>query len=337
MRHVNPLRSPLATVALALVLFTGPALAAGVSVDEASWADTNEATQQYKSGKRAYDKGDLEEALTSFRESYDTVASPNSHLMVARVLIDLKRIVAAYEELALVIEEAEAVKKNPEKYSKTADAARALRKELEGQLGFIQVSIPAQVTVAGREVPTAEWGAPIPLEAGTAAVDVVLADGTKRTEQVSIEAGKTAQVDLAPPAAKGPTPQPVQSESCPPEDRTTGNQGTLRQSTVGYAVGGLGAAGLVTFTIFGILDNQKFNDLESGCTNNVCPASLADDAEQGRTFQALANVGLGVGIVGLGTGAALLLTAPRHKREAATPGRPRLLVGPGLVAVKGKF
>jgi hypothetical protein len=330
-------RSQTAAAALTLLLAAGPTFAAGVSVDDASWADTNEATQKYKSGKRAYDQGKLEEALARFRDSYDTVASPNSHLMVARVLIELKRYVAAYDELALVIEEAETVKKKPEKYTKTADAARALRKDLEEKLGFVEVEVPARVTIKGEEVPPSQWGTPIPVVAGAAAVEVEMADGTKRTEEVTVAAGKTSKLAVTPPQATAPVATPTDTKGCPSQAPEVTTKGTVKQTTVGYVSAGVGAAGLLTFTIFGILDNKKFNELDSDCTGGVCPPELADDAEKGRSFQALANVGLGVGVIGIGTGAVLLLTAPRDARTASHRAHPRLLVGPGSVTVKGTF
>ena len=331
------LQTQTAVAALTLLLAVSPTLAAGVSVDEASWADTNEATQKYQAGKQAFDQGKLEEALARFRESYDKVASPNSHLMVARVLIELKRYVAAYDELALVIQEAEAVRKKPEKYAKTADAARGLRKELEAKLGFVEVDIPAKVMIKGEAVPPDKWGTAIPVAAGATAVDIEMADGTKRTEEVTVAAGKTSKIGLIPPGPETPVATPTDAGECPPQTPVATQEGMVKQKTIGYVSTGVGAAGLLTFTIFGVLDNKKFNDIDSNCVDNVCPPTLADDAEKGRSFQALANVGLGVGLVGVGTGAVLLLTAPRKKQTADRQARPRVLFGPGSVAVKGRF
>ena len=337
MRSYNVLRCLASSAALALLLSTVPVLAAGVPVDEASWADTQVATEQYKSGKSAFDQGNLEEALARFQASYDTVASPNSHLMIARVLIELQRHVAAYEELALVIGEAEAVKKNPEKYAKTADAARALRSELEKKLGFVTVEVPAKVKIKGEDVAVSQWGTPIPVVAGTTAVEVEMADGSKRSEQLSVPAGKTTELEISPPPAAPPAPTTSNVERCVEREGTQTTGGTIKQQTVAYAAGGIGAAGLLTFTVFGILDNKRFNDLETQCVGGACPADLADDAERGRSYQALANVGLGVGVVGIGAGAVLLATAPRRERVASRTRRPQLLVGPGSVAVKGRF
>lgn len=333
----HPITHTAIIACLSCLLAAAPARAAGVSPDEASWADTNTATNKYKAGKAAYDAGKLEEALARFRESYEAVASPNSHLMVARVLIDLKRHVAAYEELALVIEEAENVEKKREKYAQTAEAARALRKELEQQLGFVEIAVPAKVSIKGEPIPPAKWGEPIPVAAGAVAVDLELPDGTKQTRELTVAAGTTAKLEVQP--ASTPAPAATPTRRCPKPERapSTTPVGTVKQSTVGYVAGGIGAAGLVTFTVFGVLDNQRHRDLEAACQDGVCPASLADDAERGRTYQSLANVGLGVGLVGLGAGAVLVLTTPRAERTTARAPRPQLALGVGSIGLKGKF
>ena len=101
----------------------------------------------------------------------------------------------------------------------------------------------------------------------------------------------------------------------------------------------MGLAGLAAFTIFGLVNNSKFSDLESECPNDRCPERLADGAEAGRTYQTLANVGLGVGLVGLGTAAVLLLTdsSPAETEAVVTAAAPRLLIGPSYVGVRGGF
>jgi hypothetical protein len=256
--------------------------------------------------------------------------------MIARVLIDLKRYVAAYEELAQVIEEAEAVKKRPEKYEKTADAARALREELEEKLGFVEVTPPARVKLEGEAVAPEQWGKPIAVSAGTTVVSIEHEDGTEQTEELDIAAGETASVSLIRPSETPTSTTTTKDDDRPVPTRVVAEEGAIKQTTVAYVAGGVGAAGLLSFAIFGVLDNKKFSDLESGCSNGVCPPELHDDAEKGRTYQALANVGLGVGLVGIGSAAALYLTAPRRDESARRP-RPHVAVGPGSITVKGRF
>src|SRR4030095_6450156 len=84
----------------------GGAAAGGVLPADASEQQKRSAQSAYKDGAGFLDEGDLERALEAYRRSYDTVASPNSHLMIARVLVLRGDLVAGYLELERVEDEA---------------------------------------------------------------------------------------------------------------------------------------------------------------------------------------------------------------------------------------
>ena len=107
--------------------------------------------------------------------------------------------------------------------------------------------------------------------------------------------------------------------------------------TWSYVAGGVGAAGIVTFGVFGLLNNSKHSKLEDECKNGVCPSSLESDKNTGQTYQTVANVGLVVGIVGLGTGTALYLLSDKKKEKSALSTVPRVDIGPRSVSVSGTF
>ena len=324
-------------LAAAMLSWTQPCAAEGVSVSEASWKDKAQAKRKYKLGKTAFDGGKFEDALKHFSASYDVVASPNSHLMVARAMIKLGRKLEGYRELDAVILEAEAARKINAKYGKTAEAARAEKTELEKSLAFLTIDMSASATVAGKDVATAQWGQPIPLLPGD--YDVVLRTkaGGETSKKLTLKPGEKVTVSPDPPKAVAPV-QMTRTEDgkvvaiAPPEPG-------VRYGTLAWISGGVGVAGLAAFTVFGLVNNAKYDDIKSECTGNRCPERMADNAETGRTYQTLANVGLGVGIVGIGTAAVLWLTAPaspRTESEVATS-QPRVVVGPRFVSVSGEF
>jgi hypothetical protein len=58
--------------------------------------------------------------------------------------------------------------------------------------------------------------------------------------------------------------------------------------------------------------------------------------DDGKRFQTFANIGLAVGIIGVGTGVTLFfLSAPSSSSSGG--GAPAVAVAPGYVAVKGRF
>src|SRR6185503_7446628 len=116
--------------------------------------------------------------------------------------------------------------------------------------------------------------------------------------------------------------------SCPPATPVVEKSG-IDQRTLGIVAGGVGIAGFATFAVFGLLNNGKYDDLKNGCPNGVCPRSLSEEAEAGRTYQTIANVGLGVGIVGVVSSVLLFVTAPSHSKERTAVRKwPEVAVGP---------
>src|SRR5258708_21299079 len=87
--------------------FSAPKARPGTT--NASGADANAtktmevAQKVYLQGTAHYKAGRLLEALAAFRASYDMVASPNSHLMIARTLRDKGAIAQAYAEYDRVV------------------------------------------------------------------------------------------------------------------------------------------------------------------------------------------------------------------------------------------
>jgi hypothetical protein len=107
--------------------------------------------------------------------------------------------------------------------------------------------------------------------------------------------------------------------------------------TWAYVAGGVGVAGLATFGIFGAMSNSAYNSLDSSCPNHACPPGKQSDVDAGKRDQTIANVGLVVGVVGLGAGVTLFIVSGHGKQEKAGSEAMRVAVGPGSVGVDGRF
>jgi hypothetical protein len=121
----------------------------------------------------------------------------------------------------------------------------------------------------------------------------------------------------APPPASGA--REVQHDEVQHDEQTESSRpGPLR--TYAYVAGGVGAAGILGFTILGLVGKGQQNDLESsGCKPN-CSASTVSDI---KTKYVLADVSLGIGIAGLGAGVALFfLSQPKPSRPASDAAAP---------------
>jgi hypothetical protein len=102
-----------------------------------------------------------------------------------------------------------------------------------------------------------------------------------------------------------------------------------------YVSGGIGVLGLASFGIFGLLNHSQYGDLDDECSGGVCPGSIRQDAVRGHRYQTIANIGLLVGVVGIGTGLGLYFMddGAENERQASTQVR----LGLGSVTVKGSF
>jgi hypothetical protein len=144
-------------------------------------------------------------------------------------------------------------------------------------------------------------------EPGSANVTFVLPAG-KRERSVAIHIGRESVVTYE--SEEPPFPPPPVVSQWP---------WTL------YASGGVAVLGFVSFGAFGIASEVTYGDLKSSCAPECTPADRAD-ADRGRTFQAVANISLVVGLAfavvtgvvlaaGPSTTASTPASTPASKRE----------------------
>lgn len=328
-------------IGLAALSAAHDARAEGASLEAATKAQKNEAAAIYRKGMKAFEAKRFDDALAAFEESYDTVKSPNSRLMIGRTLIALGRLDEAYETLQSTAREAEEAAASDPKYGKTHDAAKNELSDLESKVGFVRVELGGvgegdTVTVAGRERTTDELAEPIVVTPGNVSVVLKTADGEEIERDVEVAEGSTETVELRKDGESGDEDS---DDSASGEASAEVDSSKMDKRTLAYVAGGIGIAGMVTFGVFGILNNGQYDDLQEQCPNRVCPAELEDDADTGRTYQTIANVGLAVGVIGLGAGAALFLLSGTEEKpaESSAPAAPRVSVGWRSVVVSGSF
>ncbi len=314
-----------------------PSFAAGAPVDQATDAQKQEAQKLFLDAKKSFDEKQMEKALTGFRASYDTVASPNSLLMVARTLVALDRVEEAYttyEEATRVAQEAAGKDK---KYEPAVEAAKKELEELRPRIALVTLDVvgatpDTELFVNDQPVARDQWGKEMPVRVGAASVTAKAPGKPDFQQDLTISGGASTQrIDLQ--TFWTPAPPPVQTTS---ETKAEGSVDLLGldKRTWAYIAGGVGAAGVVTFGVFGMMNRSKFNSLEDDCPNSVCLTDRSDDIDAGKRYQTIANVGLVVGVVGLGAGTALYLLSNDSGQEQPTT---QVGLGPGSVTVQGTF
>jgi hypothetical protein len=292
------------------------------------------AQKTFEAGSKLFDSRHYEEALAAFRASYQIVASPNSRLMMARCLRELGRNAEAYREYDAVTADAA---RGGDRYRSSGEAAAEERDELTPKIALLTVHVEGAqpgttVKVGDVTLADAEIGVPVALEPAAVVVIAESADGASARSNVTLAAGATSEVALRPTKpveAKPPPPSIVVAPSpvpAPPPPSTS----PLR--TWSYVAGGVGAAGFVAFAVFGAMTSSRYSSLQKACPQNHCGPEQQSDIDAGKTYQTIANVGLGVGIAGLATGVTLFVLSSGHKDEDV-----HLAFGFGNARVSGRF
>jgi hypothetical protein len=185
-----------------------------------------------------------------------------------------------------------------------------------------------QVRRDGVLVDRAEWGAPIPIDTGSHAIDAsapghkawalrveVTQDGSSAT--VTVPVLEAAPVEAPPPSSATAPPaglsSPAVSPASPPADTGAPNGGSQR--TVGLVLAGLGVVGLGVATGFAVSAKSKYNDSLVNCqqppgNRDLCDAQGVTQRNDARTRGDVATVLFGVGTAALVGGAVLWLSAP---------------------------
>ncbi len=316
--------------ASSLVLTVAPAsFADGVPPDQATAVQREQAQSKFTKGRKLFQKKKYEEALQELRASHEIVSSPNTRLMIARCLQEMGRLVEAYAEFGRTAVEARELERADRRYAQAAESAELDRKDLETKLGFVVVDVrnPAPdstLRVGGEEIKRAAWGVAAPAMPGDTEVVVETPGRPPVRKSVTLSAGQRAEMTIdagvLPPKPEPPPPPP-------PEESNS-------MRTWAYVAGGIGVAGLATFAVAGLMANGTYSDLEDEC-GGPCPPERQDDIDAGRRQQTIANVGLAVGVIGIGTGVALYLSS--EPKDSAPGPSTAVVVSPNWIGLRGRM
>lgn len=318
---------------LIMVLTLLAPLARGASIEEATKGQLKQATEYYDRGVEAMDAEKFAEALTQFQHSYDTVSSPNSHLMVGRALVKLGRLPEAYRELSQTIQQATRTGVPQKKYKKTLETAQKELDDIKGKLAYVTLRQGTRVQIQGHSVESSSWREPQAVKPGIVLVEVRYPDGRQLTRQLTLKAGETSdfEVALAPESATVPVQAgatPV-APNAPSSDRASTG---MSRKTVGYVFGAVGIVGVGAFVGFGLIGASSYGNTKNDCTTLGCPESSVNKEGSKGLMKGLGYAGLGIGILGLGAGTWLLLSG--NSKSATTTS---LQIGPSGLQLARSF
>lgn len=282
------------------------------------------------------------EALEQFKKAYELQVTPRVLAQIGLAEQAIGSWVDAEKHLS------EALKSASDPWiQKNHDLLAESLRVVASHLGSLEVDCPvsgAELYVNGSKVGTLPLSTPVRLDAGTTVIEVRKAGYVTVKRPVEIAAGAVARervvlvqeaaaplssTGIAATSSGGP---PSGAEPNPPRGSTP---------VAAYVLGGVGMAGLVVAGTFGALALSKKGQLSSECVDgHQCGSPEDSEANKAAHRNALiADVGAAVGVVGLGLGIWMALSAPSTpaKTERATSWQP--LVAPGVAGMgyRGTF
>jgi hypothetical protein len=328
------------------------ASALALSITASSFAlagDTSTAEHLFQQGLDAMKRNQFKEACDAFAGSNEADASPGTEMNLALCSEKQNKLATAWGWYRTAAGLAE-IRNQKDR----AELARTEAAKLEPKLHKLVISVkyPADgliVTRNGAAVPAAVFGTDVPIDPGEYAIEVSAKGKVtwKQTVHINVGAGVDrvevpALVD-APVEAKpaGGTPG---ADYTPP---APGGPDGTKQRTVGFILGGAGiVSGIaaISFEFLALLQADKRKTANSALSDakalpagpnrvaNIASAQSSYDSydKAVKSDQLIAGITGGVGIVLIGVGITLIVTAPSGSKSAVLK-EPRLypLLGNG--------
>lgn len=330
-----------ATLALLVVsLVAGSALAQG---------DAAAAEQLYKEAKALAKKGKYAEACPKFDASYKLDKGLGTLVNLADCNERIGKTATAWAQWNEAADLARRDKDEREKF------AAGRRDKLEPKLPKLKVDVtnpvPALSVHRGEvKLEPGSFGVGLPVDPGEQTVTVRRGDKVLKTETVTAKEAETASLSLdlgaidqefpeekPPPVPTATAAPPPTAPPPPPPPPPTG------QKTVGYIVGGVGVAALLTAGVleYVALNKKSKADEPDQCLNGYCSPNGFETIDSAKSYATIGQwVGIG-GVLFTAVGATLILTAPSAPETAgrpvarATPKRPRAALVPYVAPTGG--
>ncbi|MBI4699603.1 MAG: hypothetical protein HY744_00310 [Deltaproteobacteria bacterium] len=330
-------------------------------------ADRETARTLMNEGAKKLAAKDYQGAVEAFKAADDIMRVPTTGLELGRAQALLGKLLEARDTLMAVQNTPAAPGEAP-----LLAAARKQAAELAAQLAERIPSLTVRVVgpAAGTAVEVAIDAAPLPPSAARLArkldpgehTVVVTAAGFAEAKQVVTLAEreqKLVTIELRPeqpaqPSPVGPAPaakpEPPPAKSAPPpvtfgprepEPAKPEPSATAGISPLVWVGFGVGAAGLVTGTVTGILTLSQASDVMDQCPDGVCREAQREDYDGAMTLAHVSTAGFVVGAAGILAGAVCLTVlgggADTEAPAAQTGLVLRPAVGPGTAGLVGRF
>jgi hypothetical protein len=306
-------------IALTFVLAAASVGPGAVAQDAKSRTSAiDRARAQFHQGLALETAGDWAGALALFQQVALVKLTPQVRFHIGMCEEHLGQLAAALGDYELAAHEADEAK-----VAEVSAQVASRRDELKARIPQLTITRGAggeyaSVSLDGVSLGAASIGVKLPVDPGPHRLEA-LASGFKpfrTTIEIAEKESKKVEITLERIPAPVQKPDPVASTSTAGAD--VGVE-PPRTNVLPFVVGGVGVASLGAGVVFLLLRQSAINTLDAECTlppGRACPAGSQSTYDQGKTYNLLANVTLGVGVAAVGAGTVLYFT---QKKPASSP------------------
>lgn len=309
-----------ACLLLALVCASAPAVAQRASVPTPEQQALAE--RLFREAKANMDQGEYETACPQLEESMRQDPGGGTQLTLALCYEGAGRTASAW---AAYLEAAAQARRDARSDREAIATDRA--KALEARLINLHVVVPSEVAQLpgfslsrnGVEIPAATFAVPFPVDPGTHEFEA-RAEGYEAWQHALTVSEQNLKPSVEVPmltkeAESSPAVVPVPVETSPSDAGVNTpaaepvEESGLSQREWGYIVGGVGVVSLAVGTVFGVRAINKANTVNDACPERECDRRFEGDFGDWETASRVADITVGLGLVGVGIGAYLIVSA----------------------------
>ncbi len=311
------------TIALSL---TGPSAFAQAR-------DPAAAEAQFQAGKAAMERGATAEACGRFEESQRLDPAPGTLFFWADCEEKRGRSATAW---ALFRELLQKMPDSDPRRATVVDRANTLEPRVPRLVLRMGPDVPKDATIKRGDIVVgrASLGTPIPVDPGGHVITVEAPGRKPSRTETKVAEGETRELVLVP----GPVDHARKASiaTSPPSQEQEPHVGP--QAAAGFAVGTLGAGGIVAGIVVGVIAKVSYDESDDHCDHDdFCDDEGIAIREDARAQGTIATVLFSVGAATWATGLVVLLTAPKGEGGLASRAPIHVGFGPGSVVVRGSW
>lgn len=360
-------RSPLLTTLLGLFGTVAQLHTSIARAEDASAAETAAARALAVDGLKLAQANNCADAVPKLERAEKLYHSAVVAGRLGECYVSIGRLVEGTEVLRKVLREPQPADAPPA-LTKAMDRAQRVLDTAKPRIAGLTVKVAAvadmRVKIDGNLLQSALVDSEVPTDPGEHSIEVTapgflrsgsritLGEGEKKSVSLTLTRDPNAVVAAPPPgdaSATHPTsPPPARDEASAPAPAARPNAPTKREPSraAAYVSLGIGAAGLATGGVLGVLTMQRHKELQGRCPNDVCTTTEQSDLDSAKRLGNFSTIAFGVGGAGLVLGGVLFFTAGSSdadhantvpKRKFAGLSDPRIAIGPREIQFGAEF